>query len=157
MTLCAVVMNCFCRNPSTKTLPLKVPVPADFKNCFMKCEHQKMKVLMGAVIAGAKQLGVWDGQHGAWDIPRAIRLYESVEHLFEYPRSQTTVRFNDQISWRTVYNLYMKSCPKAKSNGQGHRCRDQGEGDAGIRAVEEANKAEIGEVDETYDTDVEME
>ena len=115
-----------------------------------------MKVMMGAVIAGAKQLRLWDGKNGAWDIPRAIQLYESVWHLFEYP-IQTTAHRNVQISWRTVYNLYMKSCPKAKSNGQGHRCRDQGEGDAGIRAVEEANKAEIGEVDETYDTDVEME
>jgi hypothetical protein len=41
-----------------KTLPLKFLVPADVKNRGMKCEHQKMKVLMAAVIAGAKQLGV---------------------------------------------------------------------------------------------------
>jgi hypothetical protein len=74
MTLCALVTNWFCRNPTTKTLPLKFLVLADFKNRGIKCEHQKMKVLMvmGAVIAGSKQLGLWDGQNGTWDIPRAI-------------------------------------------------------------------------------------
>ncbi len=97
MTLCALVTNWFCGNPCTKAQSLKFLVPADFKNQGMKCEHQKMKVLMGAVIAGAKQLQLWDGQNGAWDIPRAIQLYESVWHLFEYP-SQTTARRNDQIS-----------------------------------------------------------
>jgi hypothetical protein len=113
-----------------------------------------MKVLMGAVIAGAKRLGFWDGQNDAWDIPGAIQLYESVRHLFEYP-SQTTAGRNDQISWRTAYNLYMKSCPKTKNNRQGRR--DQGRGGAGIGAVEEANEPKIGEVDETNNTDVEME
>jgi hypothetical protein len=108
MNLCTFVTKWFGRNPSTKMLPLKFLVPADFKNGGMKCEHQKMKVLMGAVIAGAKQLGLWDGQNGAWDVPRAIRLYESVQNLFEYP-SQTTARQNDQISLRTAYNVYMKS------------------------------------------------
>ncbi len=103
MTLCTLVMNWFCGNPSIKTRPLKFLVPADFKNLGMKCEHQKMKVLMGAVIAGAKQVGLWDGRNGAWDIPRAIQLYESVRHLFEYP-SQTMACWNDQISWRAVYN-----------------------------------------------------
>jgi hypothetical protein len=101
MTLCALVTNWFCRNPSTKTLPLKFLVPVDFKNRGMKCKHQKMKVLMGAVIAGAKQLGLWDGQNGTWDIPRAIQLYESMRHLFEYP-SQTTAR----IRWISVHNPY---------------------------------------------------
>jgi hypothetical protein len=56
-----------------------------------------MKVLMGAVIAGAKQLGLWNGQNSAWDILRAIQLYASVQNLFEYP-SHTTACQNDQIS-----------------------------------------------------------
>ena len=38
----------------------------------MKNEHQKMKGLIDAVISGAKEIGVWDGQNGAWDVPRAI-------------------------------------------------------------------------------------
>jgi hypothetical protein len=44
---------------------------------------------------------------------------------------------------------------KKKNKRQGRR--DQGEGGAGIGAVEEANKVEIREVDETNDMDVEME
>jgi hypothetical protein len=109
---------------------LKFFVPADFKNRGMKCEHQKIKVLMGAVIAGAKQLRLWDGKNGAWDIPRAIQLYESVWHLFEYP-IQTTAHRNVQISWRTVYNLYMKSHPKTKTTGEGAGIRARAAGGLG--------------------------
>ena len=58
------------------------------------------------MIEAAKGLGVWDGSNGAWDVPRAMRLFENVQHLFEYPTTST--RRNDQISWKTVYNLYIK-------------------------------------------------
>ena len=61
MGLCALAVNWFCRNPSQKTLPLRFLVPADLKSCSMKSEHRKMKILMGAVITGAQQMGVWDG------------------------------------------------------------------------------------------------
>ena len=65
---------------------------------------------MGAVIAGAQELGVWDaGYRGVWDVPRAMRLYGQVQHLFHYPSLTSTTRRSDQISWRTVYNLYIKS------------------------------------------------
>jgi len=87
-------------------MPLKYIVPADLGSKSMKCEHRKMKVLMGAVIEAAKGLGVWAGSNGAWDVPRAMRLFENVQHLFEYPTTST--RRNDQISWKTVYNLYIK-------------------------------------------------
>ncbi len=121
MGLGALVVNWFCGNPSANTMPLKFIVASDLKGRGMKCEYQKMKVMMGAVIAGAKELGVRDGQHGARDVPRAMRLYESVQHLFEYP-SLTSRRRSVQISWRTVYNLYIKS------QGNGGHGRGQGRG-----------------------------
>jgi hypothetical protein len=72
--LCALIVNWFCGNPSENTMPLKFIVAADLKGRKMKCEHRKMKVMMGAVIAGAQELGVWDeGYRGAWDVPRAMR------------------------------------------------------------------------------------
>ncbi len=77
-----------------------------------------------------------------------------MHYLFEYP-SKTTAYRNDQISWRTVYNLYRKSRPKSNRRGRGRR--DQGKGSAGIGAVEEAEEVKIGEVDEANDMNVEME
>ncbi len=48
MTLCSLtwlfahfLQTLFCRNLSTKMLPLKFLVPADFKSHCMKCAHQK--------------------------------------------------------------------------------------------------------------------
>ena len=61
MGLCALAVNWFCGNPSQKTLPLRFLVPADLKSHLMKSEHRKIKILMGAVITGAQQMGVWDG------------------------------------------------------------------------------------------------
>jgi hypothetical protein len=109
MTLCTLVTSWFCGNPSAKTLPLKYLVWADFKSKKMKNEHRKMKVMMGAVIAGANQVMEMDCVNGAWDIPRALQLYGGVKELFAYPSKSTQTRRNDQISWRTVYNLYLKN------------------------------------------------
>ena len=83
----------------------------------MKGEHRKMRVLMGAVIARAQEIGLWDGQNGAWDVPRAVRLYDGVNHFFKYPT--TIIRRNEQISWRTVYNIYVKSL-STRRVGHGH-------------------------------------
>jgi hypothetical protein len=49
----------------------------------MKSEHRKMKVfmLMGAVIVRAQEIGLCDGQNGAWDVPLAVRLYNSLNHF----------------------------------------------------------------------------
>jgi len=109
MTLCTLVTSWFCGNPSAKTLPLKYLVWADFKSKKMKNEHRKMKVMMGAVIAGANQVMEMDCVNGAWDIPRALQLYGGVKELFAYPSKSTQTHRNDQISWRTVYNLYLKN------------------------------------------------
>jgi hypothetical protein len=132
MGLCALLVNWFCRNLSQKTLPLRFLFPADLKSHLMKNEHQNMKVLMGTVITGAQQMGVWDGQNGAWDVPQAMQLYNSVQPLFNYP-SLTSTCWNEQISWRTVCNLYINS--HQTSNGHGHRLRDWGKGSAGIGEV----------------------
>ena len=74
MGLCALVVNWFCRNPSTNTMPFKFITAADLPDKGMKNELRKMKLMMGVVIARAKELGVWEdgGQHGAWDVPRAM-------------------------------------------------------------------------------------
>ena len=130
MGLCALIVNWFCGNPRENTMPLKFIVAADLKGRKMKCEYRKMKVMMGAVIAGAKELGVWDeGYHGAWDVPRAMRLYNEVKDMFDYP-SLTSTHRSVQISWRTVYNLYIDSrgghggrqgCGRGRGRGRGRR------------------------------------
>ena len=66
-----------------------------------------MRKLIGAVIVGAKREGVWMEQRGAWDIGSTIRLFESVKHLFEYPTKNARIHRTVQISWLTVYNLYV--------------------------------------------------
>jgi hypothetical protein len=69
-----------------------------------------MKALIGAVIARAQEMGLWDEHNGSWDIPKAMRLYDSVRHLFFYPpRTLSSTQRYDQISWKTVYNLYLKN------------------------------------------------
>jgi len=66
--------------------------------------------------------------NGAYDVASAVRLFNSVKDLFEYP-SLTSTRRNDQISWRMVYNLYIKSLPKERGRGRGRRRRrDSNEG-----------------------------
>ncbi len=55
----------------------------------MKNEHCKMKVMMGAVIAGANQVMEMDCVNGAWDIPRALQLYGGVKELFAYHPNQS--------------------------------------------------------------------
>jgi hypothetical protein len=68
-----------------------------------------MRGLIAAVIAVANLIEI-DWHNGAWDIQRALQLYGVVKHLFAYPASKSTqVCQNDQISWRTVYNIYMKN------------------------------------------------
>ena len=109
MTLCTLVMSWFCGNPSTKTIPLKYLIRADFKSSYMKSDHRKMKGMIAAVVEGANQVMEMDWHNGVWDIQRALQLYGGVKHLFAYPSKSTQCRRNDQISWRTVYNIYMKN------------------------------------------------
>ena len=85
-----------------------------------------MKVLIGAVIARAQEMGLWDEHNGSGDIPKAMRLYDSVRHLFFYPpRTLSSTRQNDQISLKTVCNLYLKNqdglgCVRGHGHGCGH-------------------------------------
>jgi hypothetical protein len=131
MGFCALIVNWFCGNPSKKTMPLKLLIPSDFTSRSMKNEFRKMKILLGAVIARARELGVWDGQNGSWDVARAVSLHDSVQQFFEYP-SKTTTRRHDQISWRTVYNLYIKSNPRRRiGRGRGRR-REHGHMDVEV-------------------------
>jgi hypothetical protein len=70
----------------------------------------------------------------------ALLMYNSVQPLFEYPSLISTCRI-DQISWRTVYNLYIKSHQTSSRRWRGHGCRhrlrDRGEGGAGIGEVKD--------------------
>jgi len=89
-----------------------------------------MRLLISAVIARAKEKVEWEVGNGTWDVARAVWLFNSVKDLFEYPSlTSTSTRRNDQISWRTVYNLYIKSLPKELGRGRGRRRRrDSNEG-----------------------------
>ena len=60
--------------------------------------------------------------NSAWDVGCAVQLYNSVKDFFEYP-SLTSAHRDDQISWRTVYNLYIKSLPNERGQGRGRRRR----------------------------------
>jgi hypothetical protein len=128
MGLCSLIVNWFCGNPSQKTMPFKHIVPRDLHSRSLRSEYRKMRLLISAVIARAKEKGEWEVGNGAWDVARAVQLFNSVKDLFEYP-SLTSTRRNDQISWRTVYNLYIKSLPKERGRGRGcRRRRDSNEG-----------------------------
>ena len=69
--------------------------------------------MIDAVIVGAKRVNAWTPQSGTWEVGMALRLYESVRPLFEYPTNTGyPIRRNEHISWRTVYNLYLKNKKK---------------------------------------------
>ena len=68
-----------------------------------------MKKLMLEVEIAAKHLGTWNDlaqkQKGSWDVGLTARLYESVQHCFDY-QSETRVHQKAQISWQTTFNLF---------------------------------------------------
>ena len=101
-----------------------------------------MRLLISTVIARAKEKGEWKVGNGAWDVAHAVRLFNSVKDLFEYP-SLISTRQNDQISWRTVYNLFVKSLPNERGRGRGRRRRrDLNEGGTEIGGEEECDAIE---------------
>ncbi len=58
-----------------------------------------MRAMMAAAIKGAKQVDASNAQHGTWEVPMALRLYESVIPLFEYPTTAGHhIRWNAQMS-----------------------------------------------------------
>ncbi|KAL3771060.1 hypothetical protein ACHAWU_006437 [Discostella pseudostelligera] len=109
MTLATLLTSWFCGNQSTRTIPFKLLKAPEFENKREKLQLCKMRKLIGAVIVGAKQLGVWRDRRGAWDIGLTVRLFENVKHVFEYPTKNGRIRRTVQISWLTVYNLYVKN------------------------------------------------
>jgi hypothetical protein len=108
MTLATLLTSWFSGNQSTRTIPYKLLKAAELETKREKHQLCKMRILIDAVIVGAKQEGVWREQRGAWDIGSTVRLFESVKHLFEYPTKSGQIRRTVQISWLTVYNLYVK-------------------------------------------------
>ena len=102
-----MLTNWFCGNQNTRTIPFKLLAGRELQNRREKLQLCKMRKLVNAVIHGAKHLCVWQEQRGAWDIGSAVRLFENVKHLFEYPTKDAKIRRTIQISWLTVYNLYV--------------------------------------------------
>jgi len=113
MTLCTLITSWFCGNPSLKTIPFKFLKQSEFKEEKTRRAYRKIKAMIDAVIAGAKRVNAWRPQSGTWEVGMALRLYESVRPLFEYPTNTGyPIRRNEHISWRTVYNLYLKNKKK---------------------------------------------
>lgn len=107
MTFATLLTSWFCGNQSTKIIPFKLLRATELENKREKFQLCKMRKLIQAVIAGAQQAGVWNDQRGAWDVGSTVRLYENVVHLFQYPTKNEKIRRNTQISWLTIYNLYV--------------------------------------------------
>jgi hypothetical protein len=109
MSLVTLITSWFSGNESMRTVPYKQLRATDIVKVRERSKLSQMKKLMLAVEIAARHLGTWDdlaqGQKGAWDVGSTVRLYESVQHCFDY-RSATMVRRKAQISWHTVYNLF---------------------------------------------------
>ena len=107
MTFATLITSWFCGNQSTKKIPFKLLRATELENKREKFQLCKMRKLIEAVIAGAQREGVWNDQRGVWDVSLTERLYENVVHLFQYPTKNEKIRRNTQISWITIYNLYV--------------------------------------------------
>jgi hypothetical protein len=103
---------------------------------------EKMRAMMDAVIKGAKQVDAWNVQHGTWEVPKALQLYESVIPLFEYPTTAGHhIRQNAQMSWRIVYNLYTKKGKKSAMDLGGVTADETGAAEGGVAAADETGEA----------------
>ncbi len=88
-------------------VPLKMITAREIANAKERPKLTKMKALMAAVDRGATELDVWTECNGTWEISASVRLFESIQHLFNYPTQNGKIRWSSQISWITVvYNLY---------------------------------------------------
>jgi len=74
----------------------------------MKSDHRKMKGLIAAVIAEVNQVMEMNWHNGAWDF-QSLQLYGGVKYLFAYPSKSSQCRRNNQIRWRTAYNIHTKN------------------------------------------------
>ena len=109
MSLVTLITSWFSGNESMRTVRYKQLRAADIKKVKERSKLSQMKKLMSAVEIAAKHEGIWDDlakkQKGSWDVGSTVRLYESVQHCFDYP-SKTMMRRRAQISWQTVFNLF---------------------------------------------------
>ena len=109
MSLVTLITSWFSSNESMRTVPYKQLRAADIAKVKERYKLSQMKKLMSAVEIAAKHEGIWDDlakkQKGSWDVGSTVRLYESVQHCFDYP-SKTMMRRRAQISWQTVFNLF---------------------------------------------------
>ncbi len=97
---------------------------------------------MDAAIKGAKQVDAWNAQHGTWEVPMALQLYESVIPLFEYPTiAGHHIRWNAQMSWRTVHNLYTRKGKKFASDLGGATVDETGAAEGGVATADETGEA----------------
>jgi hypothetical protein len=87
-------------------VPLKMIAGTEIAKEKERPKLTKMKAMMAAVKRGATELGVWPECNGTWEIPVSVRLFESIQHLFNYPSQNGKIRRCSQISWITVHNLY---------------------------------------------------
>jgi hypothetical protein len=140
MTLCTLITSLFCGNPCIKTLPFRFLKECNLKEKHLKRVFRKMRAMFDVVIEGTKKANAWTTVQtsGAWDVPIALHLYESVLPLFEYQTNNAghNIHWNEQMSWRTVYNLYLKKGKKFTINLDGATADEEGvANDGGIVVI----------------------
>jgi hypothetical protein len=141
MTLCTLIMSWFCGNPSRKTLPFKFLKQINMMDDSTKRVFQKMRAMMDAVIKGVKQVNAWNVQHGTWEVLMALQLYESVIPIFKYPiTAGHHIRWNAQMSWRTVYNLYTRKGKKFSMDLGGATGDETGAAENGVATADETGE-----------------
>ena len=106
MSLMTLITNWYAGNEGMKMVPYKLLQAKEIKNKKERYKLSKMKKLMFAVEIAAKRVGTWDAlcRKGAWSVGSTVRLFESVNHFFQY--RSTGSRRNGTISWQTVFNLF---------------------------------------------------
>ena len=112
MSLPLLITSWFSGNESMRTVPYKLLRATEIKNKKERYKLSQMKLLMMAVETAAKSVGSWDGlapQKGPWNVGSTVRLFESVQHFFDYPSKSKVKRRTAQISWQTVYNLFKQN------------------------------------------------
>ena len=107
MTLCTLITCWFCGNASKRIVPLKLLRPVEIATKSERFKLSKMKKLMLGVMMAATRCNINAGQRGSWDVEATVRLYAAVRPYFQYP-AKISIRRDEQISWTTVYNLYVK-------------------------------------------------
>jgi hypothetical protein len=108
ITLCTLMTSWFYGNESAQTVPYKLLKGVEIKSKGERYKLLQVKLLMAAVESGARGLGVWpDRSVGVWDVGSTVWLYERVNHLFWYPSKLDKICRNKQISWQTMFNLFL--------------------------------------------------